>query len=383
MNSFAIVDLETTGFGKSDRVLEIAIVLVDEGRITREWETLVNPMRDISNSNIHGITPDLVSLAPVFEEVADEVAYLLNNRIFVAHNIAFDSRMLLQEFARLNRNVNLGQGFCTLQATRMKLEAACESFGVENLLAHRALGDARATAEILMKLENNDLEANPASTGMEVPVSPARTLSRDVTAELPVSSKNSPVRPIPDFNETGYSGARLSYMDALSFVMNDFVITLEEAEYLRKWAEIIGLSEEEQNEVHQDYLYLVLEAAGRDGRITDSEAALISKAAKALGVHEPAISVDRQEFDLVQLAPGVRICFTGEARDALGNSIARESLEDMARSKGLVPVSSVTKKSCDLLVAVDKSSMSGKTQKARGFKIPIISVEEFLAWKSH
>ncbi len=382
MTSFAIVDLETTGFGRADRVLEIAIVHVDDGRITKEWETLLNPMRDISNSYIHGITSDLVSLAPVFEEVADEIAYLLNDRIIVAHNIAFDSRMLIQEFARMNRSVNLGEGYCTLQATRMKLEAACKAFGIENAFSHRALGDARATAEILLKLEIDYLETRPAFTGMDVSVNPARTFSRDVMNNLSDFSPNPPERSLPNFNETGYFGARLSYMDALSYVMNDFVITQEEAEYLRKWAEFIGLSKEEQNEVHQDYLYLVLEAAGRDGRITEGEAALIKKAAMALGVHEPVISVDRQKFDSSQLSPGMRICFTGEARDETGNAIGREILEGIARSEGLIPVSSVTKKSCDILVAVDKSSMSGKTQKARGFNIPVISVEEFLAWKS-
>ncbi|MSY02506.1 MAG: hypothetical protein F2672_02225, partial [Actinobacteria bacterium] len=64
MNRFAVVDTETTGFGKTDRIIEIGIVLVDGNEIIQEWETLINPERDISNSNIHGITSEIVSLAP-------------------------------------------------------------------------------------------------------------------------------------------------------------------------------------------------------------------------------------------------------------------------------------------------------------------------------
>ena len=49
MNRFAVVDTETTGFGKTDRILEIGIVLVDGNEMVQEWETLINPERDISN----------------------------------------------------------------------------------------------------------------------------------------------------------------------------------------------------------------------------------------------------------------------------------------------------------------------------------------------
>jgi len=47
MNRFAVIDTETTGLGKTDRILEIGIVLVDGNEIVQEWETLINPERDI------------------------------------------------------------------------------------------------------------------------------------------------------------------------------------------------------------------------------------------------------------------------------------------------------------------------------------------------
>ena len=380
MNSFAVVDVETTGFGRNDRIVEIAIVHVDNGVITQEWDTLVNPVRDISNSNIHGVTADLVSLAPVFEEIAGEICLLLNQRVFVAHNASFDARMIQQEFARLNYDLDLGDTFCTLQATKMKLSAACEEFKVINSLAHRALGDARATAEILLKLPVQDLVNQAVEVAVDLPTTPTRTLTRDAFAqELQVGS-HSRFKQIPDFNETGFSGAQLSYLDALSTVMNDFVITVEEAEFLRKWAEAIGLSQDEQDEVHQDYMYLVLEAANRDGFISETENSLIKKAAKALGVHAPVIVESDIGEPAESFRPGKRVCFTGEVRDSAGISIPRESLEEMAIAKSLVPVSGVSRKSCELLVAADISSMSGKAKKAKDLQIQVVSARDFLEW---
>lgn len=380
MYSYAVVDVETTGFGKSDRIVEIAIVLVSNGQITREWETLVNPDRDISNSNIHGITSELVSMAPTFEEIASEVGYLLNGRILVAHNIAFDSRMLRQEFVRIDGDIEFGQGVCTLQATKMKLSAACDEYGVRNSLAHRALGDARATAQVFLQLSGSSNAVVPIYSSVENLIAPARILTRDAILSETKSDATVMLRPVPDFNETGFSGAQLSYLDILSFVMADLSISDEESLLLRQWAEALGMSVEEQNEVHQDYLYLILAAANRDKFISETEVVLIKKAANALGVREPSLPSLKVDDEAVLFSNGTRVCFTGEARAKDGSIIMREFLQELAIKRGLVPVDLVTKKSCELLVAVDKSSQSGKTKKARKFGILVISLSEFLIW---
>ena len=57
----------------------------------------------------------------------------------------------------------------------------------------------------------------------------------------------------------------------------------------------------------------------------------------------------------------------------------REKLEALAAAFGMQPVSSVSKKGCDVLIAADTSSLSGKAQKARGWGIPVVGVEEFMA----
>ncbi len=70
---FAVVDCETTGLYNHDRVIEVAVVVVDasSGSVIDEYDTLINPMRDTGPIGIHGITPSMVQLAATFDEVGE------------------------------------------------------------------------------------------------------------------------------------------------------------------------------------------------------------------------------------------------------------------------------------------------------------------------
>ena len=377
MNRFAVVDTETTGFGKTDRLLEIGIVLVDGNEIIQEWETLVNPERDISNSNIHGITAETVSLAPIFEEVIDEISQFLDGRIFVAHNVAFDARMIKAEFDRLNRSIDLGSGFCTLQATKMKLSAACEAHGISNAHAHRALTDARATAMILTQVFEEGRTMTPALVTGYSKSSHVRTLSRAAVVEGLSSGQQNLRRIARNYQLHGEDAGRISYLDALSSVLSDFELTPDESRHLSDWASDLGLSESDRHKAHEYFVQSIIEAAKRDNFISELEEKLIFKVANSLGVKVNLSKTDIPSPSL-SLFEGAKVCFTGKANDATGKEISRESLEAIAIKNGFVPVESVTKKTCDVLIAADKSSMSGKTKKARDYGITVISVSEFL-----
>jgi len=374
---FAVLDVETTGFGKTDRILEIAIVIVADGHKVQEWETLINPERDISNSEIHGITAGDVSLAPTFAEVIDEISALLNDNILVAHNITFDARMLSQEFARVERVIDIGIGFCTLKATGLSLERACEAFNIQNKDAHRALTDTRATVELLMKMEVDSDAVAPMKISGIKDRQPARILCRDEPlGNDELAGMQTLRKKIPDFDDTGFSSSQLSYADALYGVMSDFVITESETGYLADWAQAVGISDEERSEIHQDYLHQLVLASNRDGFISPSEKKAIEKAAKALNIRPPLFLAPVQEK--VEIVSGIRVCFTGSAKNRDGGLLTKEELASIAVNKGLVPVESVTKRTCELVVAADESSMSGKAQKARKYGIRVISVETFL-----
>jgi DNA polymerase-3 subunit epsilon len=321
-------------------------------------------------------TAEVVSLAPTFNEIVDEIAYLLQGRILVAHNLPFDSRMLRAEFDRLGRHLDLGRGFCTLQATKEKLSTACLNYGISNEAAHRAVTDARATALLLGKIFREDGALVP----VQIEGSSARRSTR-VFARPASQKEQAPVqmtlqRAVRHVSINGCQGSLLSYMDGLCSVLADMQLTAEERLYLNDWARELSLTKEQQAQVHQTFIESVVDAANRDSFISDRERDQIEKIAQELGVE---VNLPRSKATQAEFMPGIRVCFTGQVIDSQGNELSREELHSKALALGYIPVESVTKKKCDLVVAADKSSMSGKAKKARDYGISVISVQEFLA----
>lgn len=160
---FAVVDVETTGgrAGGGDRITEIAIVEVRGGQIVDEFSTLVNPGRSIPSmiASLTGITDQMVLEAPWFEHIAPEVSRRLNGRVFVAHNAPFDHRFVRAELLEATGEAPLGPTLCTVQLARgllprlrrRNLDAVAQHYGVPIHDRHRALGDAVATARILLR----------------------------------------------------------------------------------------------------------------------------------------------------------------------------------------------------------------------------------------
>jgi DNA polymerase-3 subunit epsilon len=167
---YVAFDVETTGFNKNDRIVEIGLVTFKNDLVLEEWSTLLNPQRDVGKSNIHGITASMVSTAPLFEEVVNDIFRIISGRVLVAHQFSFDARMLAQELNRLDVNGDLGKGFCTLIASRNllpgtadSLAATCEALGIETIDAHSAVGDARMTMQIFQKLSEDGQEVIQAN----------------------------------------------------------------------------------------------------------------------------------------------------------------------------------------------------------------------------
>lgn len=63
-----VVDVKTTGLYDADRIVEVAAVTLNpRGRVVDEWDTLVNPERDVGPTHLHGVSATMVSAAPTFE----------------------------------------------------------------------------------------------------------------------------------------------------------------------------------------------------------------------------------------------------------------------------------------------------------------------------
>ncbi len=381
-------DVETTGLYKNDRIVEIGFVAFSDGKVIEEWSTLVNPLRDIGKSNIHGITSSMVSTAPLFEDVINDIFRMINGRVLVAHNLSFDARMLIQEFNRANTQGEIGKGFCTMVASRRvlagsgdSLGATCAELGVEYTKAHSALGDARMTMQIFQKLMEDEQEITPAYVEYQKGVNPSRVLVREAFLSKPDDALDR-IRaftqkiPFPTSDEKS-----VAYLLLLNMAMQDLVISKSEQSELDHWAIDLGISKEELTNLHQGYLDSFIQAALRDGVITIQERDMIEMVGKALKL-QVSIPDGPQPIQANEdnLSVGKRVCFTGEASGFSGTAIDRGDLEALAAKVGLHPVRDVTKKGCDLLVAADTSSMSGKAKKAKEWGIPVISVEKFITY---
>lgn len=93
---FAAIDTETTGFRPgTDQIVEIGVSVLNADFVELyRWETLINPGKHIENTAIHGITDTMVSAAPTFAEIYTELAIVLDGKILIAHNAAFDASFL-------------------------------------------------------------------------------------------------------------------------------------------------------------------------------------------------------------------------------------------------------------------------------------------------
>lgn len=165
---YAIVDIETTGgYAAAHGITEISILLHDGQGVQQQYETLVNPQRAIPYhiQVLTGITNEMIASAPVFEELAEEVHGLMQNRIFVAHNVNFDYSFIRHHLAAAGHVLQCKK-LCTVRLSRKifpglpsySLGNLCRHFSIPIYHRHRAGGDARATAQLFEHLLQHDTE---------------------------------------------------------------------------------------------------------------------------------------------------------------------------------------------------------------------------------
>jgi len=163
---YAIVDIETTGsYAAGSGITEIAIVIHDGRQILHFYETLVNPHRHIPIfiQSLTGITNEMVATAPSFREVAAQIHELLQDKVFVAHNVNFDYSFVKHHLEQAGFEWN-AKKLCTLRMARKLIPGLqryglghlCHSIGINHEHHHRAGGDAMATAHLFTLLVEKD-----------------------------------------------------------------------------------------------------------------------------------------------------------------------------------------------------------------------------------
>lgn len=167
--SVVFLDLETTGATAThDRVTEVGLIEVHEGRFVREWSSLVNPGISIPPAiqALTGISNAMVKDAPRFEDIAREVYEAIDGRVLIAHNARFDYGFLKNEFKRLGKTFS-APVLCTVklsrrlfpQHARHNLDSLMMRHGIDCEARHRALGDARVLWQLAQQWRADPGEA--------------------------------------------------------------------------------------------------------------------------------------------------------------------------------------------------------------------------------
>lgn len=172
---FAVLDLETTGLTpECSRVTEVGIVVLEHGEVDAEFELSVRG------------DPDRAA-------AARELRRRAAGAVIVGHNLGFDLSFVEREFlapgdrvaAQMVDTLPLARRLLRGRSRHFSLAALAEFFGVASVPTHRALPDARATAEVLLALIELAREQGARSVGdlcglarLPLPTRPRRAASR-------------------------------------------------------------------------------------------------------------------------------------------------------------------------------------------------------------
>lgn len=195
-DSYVCIDLETTGLNpKTDKIIEIGVVKVEEDQVTKEWETLVNPGRTLPERIIEltGIRDEELAGAPGIGEVLPGLLEMTEGFALLGHSVLFDYSFVKKAAVNLRLSFER-EGIDTLKIARKylpelesrSLPALCRHYGIGHS-AHRALQDAEATVELYRKLARDFGEKEEAEGGKSLfrPRKLCYQAKRDTPVTLP------------------------------------------------------------------------------------------------------------------------------------------------------------------------------------------------------
>ncbi len=167
MSLTAVIDFETTGISPAcgDRATEVAIVLLQNGRVVDRFQSLMNAGVRIPSfiTQLTGITNAMVASAPDAAQVMQDASRFVGAVPLVAHNAAFDRKFWQAELTRAGEDAP--QPFiCTLLLSR-RLYPQAPNHKLGSLVdyhllprtgqAHRALADAEMAAELFIQIQRD------------------------------------------------------------------------------------------------------------------------------------------------------------------------------------------------------------------------------------
>ena len=159
MPRYVAFDVETPN-RYNDRISAIGISVIEDGNITEEFYSLVNPETFFDNFNIQltGITPEAVKDAPTFAQLWPQIEPIMSSGLLIAHNAIFDTGVLKQCFRAygiewrpyFHYACTVQMGRKLLPGMRHGLNDLCNYYHIE-LDHHNAASDSHGCAEILLR----------------------------------------------------------------------------------------------------------------------------------------------------------------------------------------------------------------------------------------
>lgn len=166
-DDWVVLDVEATGLGERDQVIEIAVVSPAGAVLLNE---LVMPAVPISQgaSRKHGLTKRRLEGRPDWRAVHDRLEEVVRGKTVVAYNAEYDERLIRQTCAAYGLTMPACRWACCMQAYAAvigephkwrpgefrwwKLEEALAGEEISAPATHRALADAEATRQLIVKL---------------------------------------------------------------------------------------------------------------------------------------------------------------------------------------------------------------------------------------
>lgn len=369
------IDIETTGFGKSDRIVEFGAVVFDTEtlKVIGQLETLINPMRNVpeESTKIHGLRAADLSLAPTFEEISDGLERFFGRHKILAHNADFDLGFLSQEFARVGKSIEFHDVTCTYKMTGQRLPVACEQISFE-FQHHSAVEDAKACLAIWHN-QVNDADKPISFENVIEFEQTFRTVSRSQLGLQPLDRRPSVLSNLSvKFEQVGIEK---TYLGLLDTYLRDLVISDFEEFGLKNFAIENGIPEDRVIELQEIYLDSIENAALRDGIITEDESEFFNKISMALGF-DRKLNPTGGTSQLPQA--GSLICVTGTVTFN-GVHYDKKTMSALLEKHGYVFTDVISKKAgVELLLQDSEGTQSSKVAKAQAWGIPRMLIADFV-----
>ena len=172
---YTVIDIETTGLDPTyNDIIEVACIKYRSGTEVDQFHSLIQPPSQYDGTyvddfitSLTGITNEMLSTAPTFEDISHELWAFLDKELLVGHNVNFDVNFLYDTFQEKNALLFQNDFLDTMRLSRRclpelkhhRLVDIAEHFQISGEY-HRALGDCIITNSILEQLTKIVLENN-------------------------------------------------------------------------------------------------------------------------------------------------------------------------------------------------------------------------------